>query len=118
MRDRPEPKISHAAAYALYEKMTYYDNEVSQREKAVKSAMAAMTRAHATAQDFYAKRSEIAKELDRLAPDDFMPPEAAVEATGRRFWRPNPLPPFDAFEPQYKQGFAAKKALGDEDDQF
>jgi len=95
MSKAPETKISTMAAQALWEKMRHYDKELDARVEDVNSAMVDMINAHTAAQELYVRRAEIAKELGRLAHEDFLPvtdTQAKTMPSHLRFWRANPLP--------------------------
>lgn len=96
--------ISHTSAQALFDKMRHLDKELDARVAAVSNGLAAIVAAHESAQELYAKRSDIAKELRRLAPDDFMPEAVAVGASQdqeKRWHRVHPLPPFSPLQAPY-----------------
>lgn len=70
------PKVERLSAHTaqiLFDKMSGYDKMIDAQILRVKGMTAAIADAYATANAAWQDRQELARELNRLAPDDFTP---------------------------------------------
>lgn len=95
---QPAPQtVSETAARAIHRELMSLDSQLQAQVGYVHAASQQIASATMLVNELYAKRSELARELGRVAPEDFGVMPDAIAATipalsANRFHKPHPLP--------------------------